>query len=367
MSNSITEILGLRMLKENDVANFASINHALTRVDALSGLAVETTTLTQEPQVGPADDGKVYAVDAASATGPFWGTLEEDSLVIWGRTSDQEARASAPGEGLFRWHAIPTWLGAYAYDKETSTFIVYDGSGWVKPSQRKVVVKTLYAEQIEQYSGADTDLNNWYPIVQIDGTQTLLEVYVKMDYDEELLLDTSAGGMDFKHFATNQTDGTLQGATWAQDWKGYSPELPYILPKIRVAGAGTSSGRYEQLSSWDPTTYVSGQAADDNDNTGWFFPGGPYTDNHPLEGSTGARKDRAYSLGATMTGYISRLQAGGATSPQIGAEVSSIPLDDGRRWLVMNLSDFDLGDYTGADGVKVFSSLTIQVTYTGAS
>ncbi len=355
------------MLKENDVANFASINHALTRVDALSGLAVESTTLQQEPMLGPGDDGKVYAVDAASATGPFWGTLQEDSLLIWGRTSDQEPRASVPYEGLFRWHAIPTWTGAYAYDKEVEQFIVYDGNGWVKPSARKVVMQTLYSEDIVRYSGADTNVANWFPLVQIDGTQTLLEVYVKMDYHESILLDVASGGLDRSHFDTNQSDVSLSGNTRFQDWKEYSPELPYILPKIRVAGAGDLSGRYEQLSSWDPITYISGQAADDNDAGGWFFPGGPYTGDHPLEGSTASRKDRAYSLGATMTGYVSRLQAGGAAYPEIGSEASTIPLDDGKRWLVMNLSDYDLGDFTGAAGLGVFATMTVQVTYTGAS
>ena len=371
MSNSITNVLGLRLLKENDVGNFASVNHTLTRLDALSGLTVESTDLVLEPTLTPDDDGKVYAVDASSAQGPFWGTLQDDSLLLWGRTSDQEPRPTAPYEGLYRWHAIPTWNGAYAYDKSTGTFSVYNGDGWSKPSQRKVSSVTLNRELLDSYAnaGGTGAPKDWYPLVQLDGPQTLLEVFCTIEYNPGLITEPSAGGDGF-HWVemvanTTETSSEFEGFTYHQDWKEYAPKLPYVLPIIRVAGVGDVNGRLSVVSGWDTEVYVQGQASSDTDDGGWHIPGGPYVEPHPLAGSDQDRKDAAYGLAASMTGLITRFRANNNDYPVVGSSVT--PTDDGRRWLVVNLTDVVAGAITGSNPVSVIENITFQVSYTGGS
>lgn len=322
MSN--TKTLGMRLLKENDVANHASINHMLARLDVTTSLALESTSLTTEPSLTSADAGKAWAV-STGATGAFWGTLQDDAICIWtysGSSTVGPVTGGLPSQQL-RWHAIPAWEGAYAYDKATGTFVVYDGDAWVLPSRNKVVNVTLDAEAIASFSGATSDADNWFPAVTVDSNHALLEIHTHITYNSDSLL-TAIPMENFLDF----TDGDAS-----------QPQLPYIRPKVR-----TSATRAGVTSASD---VVSGQASAFTDYDRWHIPSAH--DAFPPEPLT-STQSTAYGSAAAMTGFITNF------------DTTAYPTFNGM--LLLNLSDVVAGD--GATGLSDIETITFQIAYTGA-
>lgn len=162
-----TPITKLRYLRENDVSNVSSVNHNLSRLDALTTLVLQSTTVTAEP-TSPSL-GQCWAVDVAgSPTGNFWGTITEDSILMY----------VLSGEGEAEWQAVPAWAGAYAYVVDAAQFQAYSGSSWSRPSKRKVLNITLTKETIEQFDGPDNVLDNWLPLIRVESDHVLVQAHM---------------------------------------------------------------------------------------------------------------------------------------------------------------------------------------------
>ncbi len=227
-----TPITKLRYLRENDVSNVSSINHNLSRLDALTTLVLQSTTITDEP---PSPQlGQAWGVDVGGGTtGNFWGTLTEDSVVMY----------VTSGEGAAEWQAVPSWAGAYGYVVDAAQFQAYSGTGWSRPSKRKVLNITLTKETVEQFDGPDNVLDNWLPLIRVESDHVLVQA----------------------HMIWRAKRSAFSKAT-PQEFEAQEVLLPYTLPKLAAVSdrtavpaasdvilSGVGSGAVEP-SSWNVAT-----------------------------------------------------------------------------------------------------------------
>lgn len=161
-----TPITGLRYLRENDVDNAGTMNYNISRLDGLSTLVMESTTLGVEPDTAGVALGSIWSVPYP-ASGDTWGTIERDSLLLWTPNSEGD-----PG-----WQVIPLWTGAFGYDKATETFVTYVGSSWSAPSKNSVINVTLDYDLISQYSGDPAFAKNWLRLLTVDTDTRIVAVH----------------------------------------------------------------------------------------------------------------------------------------------------------------------------------------------
>jgi hypothetical protein len=377
---SRTRYIGLPLLKENDTGNYASINESLTRLDVLSTLALESVVTTEEPSgLGLADAGKAWAVSSEGSTGVFWESITQDSILVWGYAADSllltNPFTNELAYGDMRWYAIPTWEGAYAYDKEEGVFKTYVGGAWNRPTKRKISTFTLTREAIDLYAQAD----RWYTALTVSSPHQLVEVSCHFNYGlEQVKNDPSydnnfTWGMRYESDIPSmafQTQESESGPLYKQ------PVLPFVLPKVALVGQRPTVDPVNNPTAGEIVIEDRRASGADLSAGGpeWIVPGDNVYDATYAEGDddifinsygTGNGPD-GFALGAAARGMVSFL--GGPT----GTETlpSFVQGAEGLGFLCVNLSDMYAGSGTIYDGTTadinlIFHSITFQVTYVG--
>lgn len=267
MSN--TPITGLRYLRENDVSNSTSINYNLSRLDVLSTLVLESTTTTQQPE-GPAD-GKAWGV-SPGATGSVWGTIEEDSILIY----------ADDGTGTLVWQAIPAWTGAYGYVIDDAQFQSYDGDSWARPSKRKVVNITIDSNTLSRFSGSGASIGDWLPLLRVDSTHLVVEAHYVVRFKS-----------------------SLYASVPAEQFVDQSADVPFLKPKLAVTTGRSSAPTAGDIFVQDASTSVASGK--------WNIPRDVFTGTPP---SPYAKLDYA----SASTGLITKFDAGYSLDVASGAE-----------------------------------------------
>lgn len=133
-----TPKLALPWLMPAQAQKHVTVNEALSRLDALVQLSVESRTQTAQP--GGPSEGDAYLLPA-SATGGDWSAHAEHALVYF-------------QDGA--WRAVTPWPGLIAHIRDEGALAVFDGAGWVNLG----ALITALGNLAELGVGTSPDANN---------------------------------------------------------------------------------------------------------------------------------------------------------------------------------------------------------------